>query len=126
MSDSDNEKNDIEFTRQTYYDLINKGQNALDEMTSIASALEHPRAFEVVAGLIKNVSEVSDKLIDLHKKKYELSRIDPTLEGGTTNNLFVGSTVELQRMLQDMKEPKTVDIKDNANIIEFNPKNDDD
>ena len=67
MNDSDNAINDIEFTRQTYYDLINKGQNALDEMTSIASALEHPRAFEVVAGLIKTVSDTNDKLLDLHK-----------------------------------------------------------
>ena len=65
MSDSDNEKNDLEFTRQTYYDLIQKGQESLDEMMNIASALEHPRAFEVVAGLIKNVSEVNDKLIEM-------------------------------------------------------------
>ncbi|MBV23196.1 MAG: terminase [Euryarchaeota archaeon] len=126
MSDSDNEKNDLEFTRQTYYDLIQKGQESLDEMMNIASALEHPRAFEVVAGLIKNVSEVNDKLIDLHKKKNELSRNTQALEGGTTNNLFVGSTVELQRMLQDIKEPEAINIKDNENVIEFNPKSEDD
>jgi len=125
MSDSDNVKNDLEFTRQTYYDLIGKGQQSLDEMMQIASQLEHPRAFEVVAGLIKSVSEVNDKLIDLHKKKNELSSVQ-LLEGGTTNNLFVGSTVELQRMLQDIRESEDDDTRDNENIIEFVPKGDDD
>lgn len=112
MNDSDNAINDIEFTRQTYYDLINKGQNALDEMTSIASALEHPRAFEVVAGLIKTVSDTNDKLLDLHKKKSDLVKKDQSkqLDGATTNNLFVGSTVELQRMLQDISKPEIIDV----------------
>jgi hypothetical protein len=117
MNDSDNAINDIEFTRQTYYDLINKGQNALDEMTSIASALEHPRAFEVVAGLIKTVSDTNDKLLDLHKKKLELSQANKhkQIEGSTTNNLFVGSTVELQRMLLDIdKNDNMIDVTDDT------------
>jgi hypothetical protein len=115
MSDSDNVKSDLEFSRDTYYDLINKGQESLSEMMNIASALEHPRAFEVVATLIKNVSDVNDKLLDLHKKKNDLKGQSKTkqIEGNTTNNnLFVGSTVELQRMLQNIDDPKVIDTTD--------------
>jgi len=121
MIDSDNEQDDLEFTRRTYYDLINKGQESLDEMMNIASALEHPRAFEVVATLIKNTSDVNDKLIDLHKKKRELAvKLEKPADAGTTNNLFVGSTTDLQRMLHDMVPVNTLNVvEDNDNVIEF-------
>ena len=121
----DNIANDYNYSRQTYYDLIEKGKESLDLMVEVARESEHPRAFEVLSGMIKNVSEVNDKLIDLHKKKNELSSVQ-LLEGGTTNNLFVGSTVELQRMLQDIRESEDDDTRDNENIIEFVPKGDDD
>jgi|TARA_B100001093_G_C26799913_1_gene1002895 hypothetical protein len=127
MNDTDNEQDDLEFTRRTYYDLINKGQESLDEMMNLASALEHPRAFEVVATLIKNTSDVNDKLMDLHKKKKDLAKLDKPSENSTTNNLFVGSTTDLQRMLQDMKpvdDSKIHVVEDNDNVIEF--KKDDD
>ena len=120
MIDSDNEQDDLEFTRRTYYDLINKGQESLDEMMNIASALEHPRAFEVVATLIKNTSDVNDKLIDLHKKKKDLAKLEKPNETGTTNNLFVGSTTDLQRMLQDMAPANALNVvEDKDNVIEF-------
>tara|TARA_B110000495_G_C23022455_1_gene606831 strand:+ start:953 stop:1333 length:381 start_codon:yes stop_codon:yes gene_type:complete len=118
MIDSDNEQDDLEFTRRTYYDLINKGQESLDEMMNIASALEHPRAFEVVATLIKNTSDVNDKLIDLHKKKKDLAKLEKPNETGTTNNLFVGSTTDLQRMLQDMVPANALNVVED-NVIEF-------
>jgi hypothetical protein len=66
MSDSsDNVKNDYEYSRQTYYDLVEKGKDALDMMIEVARESEHPRAYEVLAGLIKNTSDVNDKLMDL-------------------------------------------------------------
>ncbi len=104
MNDSDNVNNDFEYSRKTYYDLIEKGNNALEEMMEVAKALEHPRAFEVVSGMIKNISDVNDRLMDLHKKKkeYNSKGNQKSIEGGTTNNnLFLGSTTDLQRMLHD-------------------------
>jgi len=107
---------DFEYSRRTYYDLIEKGQGALEEMMEVAKQLEHPRAFEVVSGMIKNISDVNDRLMDLHKKKKDyLKKDEPKqVEGTTNNNLFVGSTVELQRMLQDMnkKQDNVIDITD--------------
>lgn len=104
---------DFDYSRRTYYDLIEKGNAALEDMIEVARALEHPRAFEVVSGMIKNVSDVNDRLMDLHKKKKDFEKKDAiaTIEGDT-NNLFVGSTVELQKMLQNLKEPKESNIID--------------
>lgn len=93
---------DYEYSRETYYDLIEKGRESLELMIEVARESEHPRAFEVLSGMIKGISDVNDKLMDLNKKQKEITKEDGlSSEGGTTtnNNLFVGSTTELQRML---------------------------
>ena len=97
----DNVSNDYNYSRQTYYDLIEKGKESLDLMIEVARESEHPRAFEVLSGMIKNVSDVNDKLMDLNKKNKDISAEEIKKIEPTTNNLFVGSTAELQRMLQD-------------------------
>tara|TARA_B100000902_G_C26601120_1_gene570532 strand:- start:118 stop:486 length:369 start_codon:yes stop_codon:yes gene_type:complete len=104
----DNITNDYNYSRQTYYDLIEKGRESLDLMIEVARESEHPRAFEVLSGMIKNVSEVNDKLMDLNKKNKDISADDIKKIEATTNNLFVGSTAELQRMLQDNDEVSNV------------------
>jgi hypothetical protein len=104
----DNISNDYNYSRQTYYDLIEKGKESLDLMVEVARESEHPRAFEVLSGMIKNVSEVNDKLMDLNKKNKDISADEIKKIEKTTNNLFVGSTAELQRMLQDNDEMSNV------------------
>jgi len=110
----ENVENDYEYSKRTYYDLIEKGQNALDDMIDVARNLEHPRAYEVLSGMIKNVSDVNDRLMDLNKKKKDFYKNDmKQIEGNTTNNnLFVGSTTDLQRMLKN--------VSDNDNVIDIN------
>jgi hypothetical protein len=111
MIDSDKIKSDFEYSRDTLYDLIEKGRNALEDMIGVARESEHPRAFEVLSGLIKNVADVNDKLMDLNKKHKEVHAKEESSKqvGNTTNNLFVGSTTDLQRMLQgQMKKPDNV------------------
>ena len=111
MIDSDRIKSDFEYSRDTLYDLIEKGRNALEDMINVARESEHPRAFEVLSGLIKNVADVNDKLMDLNKKHKEVHAKEESTKqvGNTTNNLFVGSTTDLQRMLQgQMKKPDNV------------------
>ena len=104
----DNVSNDYNYSRQTYYDLIEKGKESLDLMIEVARESEHPRAFEVLSGMIKNVSDVNDKLMDLNKKNKDISAEEIKKIEQTTNNLFVGSTAELQRMLQDNDEMSNV------------------
>jgi hypothetical protein len=115
--DSDAVDNDFEFARRTYYDLLVKGSEALEEMMEVARATEHPRAFEVLSGMMKNVADVNGNLLDLHKKKKEYHKEDKPKEipQTTNNNLFVGSTSDLQRMLlsQDSQvDDNVVDISE--------------
>jgi hypothetical protein len=112
----DNIANDYNYSRQTYYDLIEKGKESLDLMVEVARESEHPRAFEVLSGMIKNVSEVNDKLMDLNKNNKDISAEDIKKIEKTTNNLFVVSNTELQRMLQDNDEiSNVVDITPQLN-----------
>ena len=104
MADSDNVDNDIEFARRNYYDILVKGSEAMEEMMDVARATEHPRAFEVFSNMMKNVADINGNLLDLHKKKHDMkSNNQKALAAQTTNNVFVGSTTDLQRLLKDEK-----------------------
>lgn len=96
---TDEKDNDFEFARRNYYDLLVKGSEALEEMMSVARATEHPRAFEVLSGMMKNVADINGNLIDLHKKKSDMEKNSQPVLPVTNNNVFVGSTAELQKML---------------------------
>lgn len=108
--DSDNVDDDFEFARKTYYDLLVKGSEALEEMMEVAKATEHPRAFEVLSGMMKNVADVNGNLLDLHKKKQDYHKEVDTKAAiappNTTNNLFVGSSADLQKMLMKDVTPQ--------------------
>ncbi len=107
-------KDDYEFSRDTYRDLIHNGTRSLDVMHELARESEHPRAFEVLSNSIKNIADVTDKLMNLQKIKKDLKKKTPEeeLRNVTNNNVFVGSTTDLQRMLN---------AKDD--VIEVNGKN---
>jgi hypothetical protein len=110
MSDEDKD-NDYEYTRETLYDLIEKGREGIEEMIEVARQSEHPRAYEVLATLIKDTAQTSEKLMDLHRKIQTIDQMmlpPPKQEGSTTNNLFIGSTTELQRMLKDLNDENEV------------------
>jgi len=114
MSKDNNADNDFEYSRQIYHDLLVKGSEALDEMMDVARATEHPRAFEVFSNMMKHVADINGNLLDLHKKKKDFDKTDQPKElaNQTTNNVFIGSTSDLQRMLLDNDEDKIVDISD--------------
>jgi len=97
---------DYNYTRGNYYNLIERNQDAVEEMLEIAKQSEHARSFEVVGQLIRAGLEANDALMSLHKTKKELSaeKSGPTQ---VTNALFVGSTAELQKLLKSkLKEEK--------------------
>lgn len=113
MSEEDNIKSDYEYSRDTYYNLLAKGQESLELMIEVARESEHPRAFEVLSGMMKNMADINDKLMDLNKKNKDINRKDepePKQVGNTTNNLFVGSTTDLQRLLMKEREEQGVVI----------------
>ena len=93
------EDTDFRYTRENLYNLLERGQDAVEELLEIAKQSEHPRAFEVVGQLIGKLTETNKELMGLHKTKKDLS----TEKGPTnvTNALFVGSTSDLQKMLKE-------------------------
>jgi hypothetical protein len=95
----DDPQKDYDYTRANLYNLISKGQEAIDGILELAQESGHPRAYEVAGQLIKSVGDVSDKLMDLQKKMKDL---DAPTKGPTTvnNSLFVGSTAELSKLIK--------------------------
>jgi len=93
---------DLGFARENLYDAVVKSQAAVEDMIAIAQQSQHPKAYEVLNSLIKTFADVSTGIADLQLKK---QRLQGTQEKDKTvnNNLFVGSTAELQKMLQDLK-----------------------
>jgi hypothetical protein len=106
-SDSGDEqvKNDFEYARKNMYDIIEQGHEAIAKLMDIADQSQHPRAYEVIANLIKTMAETNKDLLGLTKQKKELITKEETpQQQQVTNNLFVGSTAELQAMLQKKSE----------------------
>ena len=94
---------DFETGRKNLYNLIDKGNEAIDGILNLAKEGEHPRAYEVAGQLIKTVSEVSQNLLDLQDKLKKVKDIPDKGPKNVTNALFVGSTTELQKMLKGKK-----------------------
>jgi DNA-binding MarR family transcriptional regulator len=116
MSNHDENENeeiqdDYDYARARYYNLTEKGDEAIDLMLDLARESESPRAFEVLSNMLKQNAEISDRLMELQKKKKEVRLTDnPQLPNSMTqNNVYVGSTTELQRMLHDRINEKTID-----------------
>lgn len=95
---------DADYSRANYYNLIEKGNEALDGILEVAKESQHPRAYEVAANMIKNLSDVTEKLMILQKQQQELRPKDE-LTAPTNINVdkavFVGSTAELLRQLKN-------------------------
>ena len=112
----DHLQDDYEASRETYKELIDKGNEAIDLMMELARDSQHPRAFEVLAGLLKTQADNTDKLADLQKKLQNLRngpKAKSTPEQITNNNVFVGSTTDLQRFILDQQ-------KNNNDVIDVN------
>ena len=96
--------NDYKYQRENFYNLIERGQDAIDGILDLARESEHPRTYEVAGQLIKNVAEVTEKLGDLQAKMKKLKEVPNSAPKNVTNALFVGSTAELQKMLKGKEQ----------------------
>ena len=104
QTDSEQVEEDVEQVRGNLSDAISLSQTAVQDMLSIAQQSQHPKAYEVLNAMIKTYADISMGLVDLQAKKAKLVAKKPEGEGQTVNNnLFVGSTAELQQMLENMK-----------------------
>lgn len=98
---------DLDTARSNLHDIIHTGKDALLHALDLAKQSEHPRAFEVVGSLMKQLADINEQLLNLHLKKQKLddSNINALTNSGqqvVNNALFVGSTAELSKFLQTM------------------------
>jgi cell fate (sporulation/competence/biofilm development) regulator YlbF (YheA/YmcA/DUF963 family) len=104
---NDSAKVDFETARANIHGMLMNGNEAMVKLAQIADSSQHPRAFEVLAKLMDTMLNANQKLLDLQSKIREIDSVDtPISDKAKTinNNLFVGSTAELQKVLQDMKK----------------------
>ncbi len=91
---------DYEYQRQNFYNLVERGNDAIEGILELAKESEHPRTYEVAGNLIKQVAEVTEKLGDLQEKMKKLKEVPDNAPKNVTNALFVGSTAELQKLMK--------------------------
>lgn len=102
----DSAKQDFELARANIHGLLMNGNEAMEKLAQIADSSQHPRAFEVLAKLMDTMLVANEKLLDLQTKIRTIDSADAPVNEkakSITNNLFVGSTAELQKVLKDMK-----------------------
>ena len=102
--ENDDIENDYKYQRENFYNLVEKGTDAIEGILEIAKESEHPRTYEVAGNLIKQVAEVTEKLGDLQEKMKKLKEVPNNAPKSVTNALYVGSTAELQKMLKGKKD----------------------
>ena len=96
-------ESDYDKSRENLRDLLTKGQEALVHALEVAKQSEHPRAFEVVGNLMKQLADVNQQLLDIHQQKQKLDAPKGEAAKVTNNNaIFVGSTAELSKMIKNM------------------------
>ena len=106
LSDNKDLQNDYEYSRGQLYNLVEKGQEAINGILDVAQNSDHPRAYEVAGNLIKHVADITDKLVDLQGKMKDINQEKKQTTNNVTNAMFVGSTSELQKMLKEMGKDK--------------------
>lgn len=105
-SADDKIEDDYDKSRNNLHDLLAKGHEALTHALDVAKQSEHPRAFEVVGNLMKQLADVNQQLLDVHQQKQKLDAPKAADKAKVTNNnaIFVGSTAELTKMIKNMNK----------------------
>ena len=110
---NDSAKEDFTYARSNIREVIDTASDAIDTLSSLASQSQNPRDFEVLSKLMDTVINASEKLLKLQKSIREIDDVDkptdPLLPQQVTNNLFVGSTAELSKIIKDLKSNQISD-----------------
>ena len=104
LAEESEEERDYKYARENFYNVIEKGTDALEQMLDVARASEHPRAYEVVSTLMKTLVDANKDLVKMGEDKRKAEAVPEQDSKTVNNNLFVGSTADLQKMLRDMKD----------------------
>jgi hypothetical protein len=94
---------DANFARENIKQLISKGNKSFEELSTVANQSESPRAYEVLATMMKNLADMNKDLLELQKRKIDLQPKETTQNLNIDKAVFVGSTAELVKMIKANK-----------------------
>jgi len=97
---------DYQYARDNLRSMINAAQQSIEDLSSIASTSESPRAYEVLSTLIKTIVDANKDLLELQRKVQLLKQEGDSKPQNVTNALFVGSTSELQKLIKQNSDIK--------------------
>ena len=113
-------EDDVAFARKQLKRLIEENNEAISQIRNLAGDTEHPRAFEVLGQLLKQAADMNKQLIELQKQRKDIvipkkggdAPMGGNVNQGTVNNttVFVGTTAELQKIVQDQIKTPQIDI----------------
>jgi hypothetical protein len=95
---------DTDVARDNIKELLDKGNKAVEELAVVARDSQHPRAYEVMAGMLKNLADMNKDLLEIQKRKKDLLISNEKKSTGDVNvdkALFVGSTADLMKLLKE-------------------------
>ena len=97
---------DYSEVRRNLKDLIKIGEGAVDGILNVASDTDLPRAYEVAGQMIKNLAEMNKDLLEMHNKMKTIQKEETTVNNNTTNSIYVGSTSDLQDLINQSRSAK--------------------
>jgi hypothetical protein len=96
---------DFNSARKNIHSLINTGMDAMEGIVKVATESDSPRAYEVLTNMMKTLSEMNKDLIDIHDKLTDAESKKITIKNTTNNSIYVGSTSELQNLINQERSP---------------------
>ena len=102
VQETSNVDRDYKYARENFISIIENGTRALEDLLDVATQSQHPRAYEVLAATMKTLIDANKDLVELSRKQKEMDTPKQP-DSKVTNNLFVGSTADLQKVLKELR-----------------------
>ncbi len=108
----ENQEQDFKTARKNMREIVEKGNQILDGIMSVASDTDKPSAYEAAGVILKTLVDANEKLIDIHDKHKKFRQIDGGVNpvSHVTNidkAVFVGTATELlDEVDRELKEAK--------------------
>ena len=102
VQETSNVDRDYKYARENFISIIENGTRALEDLLDVATQSQHPRAYEVLAATMKTLIDANKDLVELSRKQKDMDTPKQP-DSKVTNNLFVGSTADLQKVLKELR-----------------------
>ena len=95
---------DFNTARKNVLEVIDTSRDAIVELSDIAHQSGDDKFYDSLTSALKVMLEANRDLLDMHNKIQKLTENIGGAVKSIQNNLFIGSTSDLQKMLDDLKK----------------------